>query len=62
MLMHWALGFVFTKYFNDMVVTIHMHGWIWLFAGCLATEALLIGIWMPETKGRSYEEIRKAIA
>lgn len=62
MLMQWTLGFLFTKYFNDMVPIIQMHGWMWLFASCCAAEVLLVGIWMPETKGRSYEEIRKAMS
>lgn len=59
--MQWLLGFAFVKYFNLLLAAIDMHGCMWLFGGCCAAEAVFIAAWMPETKGRTWEEIRKAM-
>lgn len=57
----WVMAFMFVRYFNAMVGAFAMHGCLWIFAGCCIFEFVIVAIWMPETKGKGYEEIRKAL-
>lgn len=61
MFMLWLLGFMFVKYFNSMVDVLQMYGCMWFFAGCCFFELGFLAVMMPETKGKSYEEIRRAL-
>lgn len=55
----WGLGFVVTKTFSDMEKGLQTHGCYWLFAGISAAGGLWALLFVPETKGKSLDEIQK---
>lgn len=55
----WFTAFLFVRYFNTMVYVLEMYGSLWLFALCCIINFVVVAYWMPETKGKDYEEIRK---
>lgn len=56
---NWACTFFVTKTFTDMIHAIGAHGTFWTFGGCTALGLLFTAIFMPETKGKSLEDIEK---
>ncbi|XP_031629245.1 facilitated trehalose transporter Tret1-like [Contarinia nasturtii] len=61
MIILWSLNFVIVKYMPLLKATLGMHGMMFLFAGYSIVSAVLIVLFMPETKGRSYDEIMKLL-
>lgn len=61
MCLSWTLSFVLVKAFAYLGDVIGMHGCIYFFAGCCICGCIIIVIIMPETKGKSYEEIRSIL-
>jgi len=54
---NWLFAFLTTKEFEDLESAIDSFGAFWLFAGvCLAGVAFVL-VYVPETKGKSLEEI-----
>lgn len=49
--------FVMVKVFPKLVVMIGLHGCIFGFAGCCFFGAVFVAVVLPETKGKSYNEI-----
>lgn len=54
-----VLAFILIKFFPMMSNVLGMHGSMFLFASISIVGAFLIMVVMPETKGKSYEEIMK---
>lgn len=55
----YAVGFVMLKGFPIAVDVVGLSGTLYVFAGCsLATAAFVVCV-VPETKGRSFDEIKK---
>lgn len=57
----WIAAFIAIKYFpafNDMI---GFHGSMFLFAGVCIFGAIFVIFYMPETKGKSYDEIMKSL-
>lgn len=55
---------LFTKYFqylSTLIALLGMHGAMLLFAINSLIGAVLIALFLPETKGKSYEEISKLL-
>lgn len=61
-LMLWLASFIVTKCFPILMDLLHFSGTIFLFAGCCLSSALFIFIYLPETKGKSYDEIMYALS
>ena len=58
-LMNWALAFVVTKFFTSLQITIGLDGSFWLFGLACLLSVLYVIRHVPETKGRSLEDIEK---
>lgn len=54
----WLMSFLVTKFFNDLNDTLGRGGTFWLFSGFCTAGVLFIIFVVPETKGRSFQEIQ----
>lgn len=57
----WIFGFVIAKFFPLVSDLIGLHGAIFIFAICCALAAIFVIIYLPETKGKSYEQIMEML-
>lgn len=53
----WTFAFICIKIFPILNDTLGFHGSMFFFAACCLSSALFIISYMPETKGRSHEQI-----
>jgi len=53
----WLLTFIVTKVFAPISALIGVAGCFWIFAGFSAISLVYVALLLPETKGRSLEEI-----
>lgn len=58
----WVFAFIMIKCFPLLTATFGMHGCMFLFAGFSVAGALFVIIVLPETKGKSFEEIMNLLA
>lgn len=56
---NWSCTFIVTKTFEDVIELIGAHGTFWLFGVIVAVGFVFVIICVPETRGRSLEEIEK---
>ena len=56
---NWFLAFLVTKEFTQVEAAIHNYGTFWLFSGVCLLGVIFVAIFMPETKGKSLEEIQR---
>ncbi|CAG7785042.1 unnamed protein product [Allacma fusca] len=54
----WTLGFIITLMFQDMLSLLHESGCYWLFASITFLGVIYICFCVPETNGKSLEEIQ----
>lgn len=59
---NWACTFLVTKTFVDIINLIGPHGTFWLFTGFVVFSILFIYLWVPETLGKSLEDIERKFA
>ncbi|XP_037039592.1 facilitated trehalose transporter Tret1-like [Bradysia coprophila] len=57
----WALEFALIKFLPFLNEILGFHGSLFLFAGICLIGTVLIILFVPETKGKSYEEIMKML-
>ncbi|KAG0415200.1 hypothetical protein HPB47_007648 [Ixodes persulcatus] len=57
---NWTLAFVVTKTFNDMLNLLSTYGTYWFFSGCMLISFVVVVLFLPETKGKTLEEIELA--
>lgn len=55
----YVLGFVLQKCFPLMINLLGMAGTMYFFAGCTLVAAVFVVVAVPETKGKSFEAIRR---
>lgn len=55
---NWSVGFLVAKEFLDLQQLIGPHGTFWVYCGALLLGVLYIVIALPETQGRTLEEIQ----
>lgn len=53
----WVLTFLYVKNLPILMVSIGMHGTVWLFAVINISLASVLYFIMPETRGKSMEQI-----
>ena len=54
---NWSFGFVITKSFASLQATLGMYGAFWLFGACCLVAVVYVVRCVPETKGKSLEDI-----
>lgn len=59
--MSWIIGFIILKYFATLSLLIGMHSCILFFALSSFLGTLFVIYVMPETMGRSFEEIQRKL-
>ncbi|CAN7990247.1 unnamed protein product, partial [Ixodes hexagonus] len=57
---NWTLAFVVTKTFNDMLQFLNSYGTYWFFCACMLLSFVVVVLTLPETKGKTLEEIEIA--
>ena len=55
---NWSLAFIVTKTFDDMQTAMTAAGAYWLYGSFSALGFIFCLLFMPETKGKTYEEIQ----
>lgn len=58
-LFNWLFVFIVTSLFHQMTLTLHEQGTFWFFAGWSLLSFLFVLFFVPETKGRTLEEIEE---
>lgn len=56
---NWLCTFIVTKTFEDVIAMIGAHGTFWLFGAIVVMGFVFVIVSVPETRGRSLEEIEK---
>lgn len=59
---NWSCTFVVTKTFHDIVNLIGTHGTFWLFGNVCVLGLIFTVFFVPETRGRSLEEIERGLS
>lgn len=59
--LNWFLTFVVTKSFQPLVNDIGSAGTFWIFSGICCAGTIFVALIVPETKGKSLEEIQKML-
>ncbi|XP_067007203.2 facilitated trehalose transporter Tret1 isoform X2 [Anabrus simplex] len=57
----WALSFAVTKVFVNLEQGIGLHFTFWLFGLCCAFSAVFVALMVPETKGKSLQQIQEEL-
>ncbi|CDQ71178.1 unnamed protein product [Oncorhynchus mykiss] len=57
-LTNWGSAFVITKTFQNLMDLLTSAGTFWLFSGCCALNIVFTIIFVPETKGKTLEQIQ----
>lgn len=60
--MGWASSFIVTKFFNDLNEALGEGGTFWLFSGVCMFALGFIILYVPETKGKSFQEIQALLS
>ncbi|GJQ67402.1 putative high-capacity facilitative transporter for trehalose [Trypoxylus dichotomus] len=56
---NWACTFLVTKTFSDIIKLIGLYGTFWFFGIVCFISIVFVLIWVPETQGKSLEDIEK---
>jgi MFS family permease len=54
---NWTFAFIVTKEFEALTGPLREHGTFWLFGGCSLAGLVFVWFFVPETKGKSLEDI-----
>lgn len=57
--MMWGLAFLLILFYPTITAAFGMFTCMFLFAGCCIFGIFFVIIYLPETKGKSYEEIMR---
>ncbi|XP_058814671.1 facilitated trehalose transporter Tret1-2 homolog [Topomyia yanbarensis] len=58
----WIFAFLAIKYFSTLFEVLGMHGTLLLFSSCSLAGTLFVALYVPETKGKSFEAIAKVMS
>lgn len=58
---NWTCTFIVTKTFKNIIVAIEMYGTVWLFSVICLIGLFFVIFFVPETRGKSLEEIEKKL-
>jgi SP family facilitated glucose transporter-like MFS transporter 8 len=54
----WFIGFFITKFYSNMATELGSHYTFWIFAALTACSGVFVYLLLPETKGKSLQEIQ----
>jgi SP family facilitated glucose transporter-like MFS transporter 8 len=54
----WFIGFFITKFYSNMATELGNHYTFWIFAALTVCSGVFIYLLLPETKGKSLQEIQ----
>jgi sugar porter (SP) family MFS transporter len=57
-LINWLMAFLVTKFYSSLVEAINGSSTFWIFTGCLVISVIFVFFVMPETRGKTLEEIQ----
>ena len=60
--MNWICAFLVSKFYPNIEKALHTSGSYWLFAAVCAAGTLYVILFVPETKGKSPQEIKRYFA
>lgn len=60
--MNWLLAFLITKTFGNLRSSMGTGGTFWLFSGLTIVGAIFVFVFLPETKGKSLQEIQAILS
>ena len=58
---NWTFNFLISYFFLQLTMTIGRAGTFWLYAGFGVAAIAFFWHWLPETKGRTLEEIERGV-
>ena len=56
---NWLCAFIVVKFYVKMEDSMHPYGCYWFFAACCLVSVIYVYIFMPETKGKTLEEVEE---
>lgn len=59
---NWFLVFVVTRFFHGLIEVLKQSRTFWLFSAVCAVSALFAFVYVPETKGKTLQEIQTKLA
>ena len=60
-LLNWFLAFIVTKFFQNLQEEIGTYTTFWIFAGISLLGTILVFLILPETKGKTIDEIQRIL-
>lgn len=57
----WCFSFIMFKFLPWMITTFDLYGTMYFFAGITLFGSLFVMFYLPETKGKSHEEIMESL-
>ena len=61
-MVNWTFNFLVSYFFLQLTMAVGKAGTFWLYAGFGVTAVAFFWRWLPETKGRSLEEIEQQVS
>ena len=59
---NWLCAFIVIKFYDNMETSMHSYGAYWFFAGFCLLTVVYVFIFLPETKGKTLEEVEELFA
>ncbi|XP_012523463.1 facilitated trehalose transporter Tret1 isoform X2 [Monomorium pharaonis] len=60
-LFNWLMAFIITKFYSDMVLAVESFGTFWIFSLFCAIGTIFVYFLVPETKGKTLDEIQREL-
>jgi SP family facilitated glucose transporter-like MFS transporter 8 len=60
-LFNWLTAFIVTKFYSDMTEAVQSYGTFWIFSLFCAIGIVFVYFLVPETKGKTLDEIQREL-
>jgi SP family facilitated glucose transporter-like MFS transporter 8 len=60
-LFNWVMAFMVTKFYKNMISAVDSYGTFWIFSGFCGVGILFVYFLVPETKGKTLEQIQREL-
>jgi len=60
-ILNWILAFLVTKFYSDLATSFGTHTTFWIFAVISAIGTVFVFFIVPETKGKTLDEIQREL-